>query len=184
MIFISNMLVVFFAVLLNVFPVVSAFPTVPDSSQTMGVLCTEQDQDFQEFRYTEKIPYCSRNVSSQLKRAIYLSYDIPTECIARYTIDHFYPLSIGGNNSRKNLWPEHKLIKALRQNLEEELYQAVKWGQTTQARALATIKRAKLNPPLEELELTTDECDQPELIEQILQKFKRFERQNTTSENI
>lgn len=122
----------------------SAYPTKPNPNETKGELCSPKDPDFVEYRYKEKIPYCIRNVDSWTKDKIYDLYNIPEECRHRYTIDHFFPLAIGGNNNDINLWPEHKLVKATRPKLEVELYNAMKEGTMTQSEALKIIKKAKM----------------------------------------
>lgn len=144
-----------------------AFPPAPNQKETTGVLCSETDSDFKEFRYNERIPYCRRDVASHLKKAIYESYRIPDECRDRFTIDHFYPLALGGNNHRMNLWPEHKFVKGLRHNLENELYHMLKDGKITRSESLARIRAAKLSPPVQEIPESTNPCDQVEFIESI-----------------
>lgn len=124
------------------------FPYVPDSTMTTGSVCTPQDRDFQGYRYPQQIAYCARNVDSQMKGSIYLAYGVPKKCRGEYTVDHFIPLSFGGTNHRENLWPEHKSVKRLRQNLELELFEAVRDGRLSQADAIAQIREAKLNPPV------------------------------------
>lgn len=136
---------------------VHAFPRVPDPQLTPGALCDVHDPDYSEDRYREKIPYCRRNVSSSTKRDIYRVYGIPSHCTKRYTIDHFVPLSLGGDNSLQNLWPEHKNVKATRQNLETELYQKISKGKISQSEAVDVIYQRKLNPPTPVSGL--DECD-------------------------
>ena len=150
----------------------NAFPTIPDPQQTVGQMCTTKDRDFTGYRYAEKIPYCHRNVSDGLKHAIYDSYKIPAKCRGRYTIDHFYPLSMGGNNNRQNLWPEHKMVKALRQDLEQDLFDRMAAGTLKQMNALAQIKEAKLHPPVQNLPPKSDNpCDQVEMIFNIIDQF-------------
>lgn len=127
---------------------ISAFPFTPDENVTTGSLCTTSDSDFQEFRYAEQIPYCKRSVSSSDKNRIYQQYGVSEKCRKEYTIDHFIPLSIGGTNRANNLWPEPKSIKALRKNLELELFKAVSAGQMSQAEAVERIRDAKFNPPV------------------------------------
>lgn len=127
---------------------ISAFPFTPDENITTGSLCTTSDSDFQEFRYAEQIPYCKRSVSSSDKDQVYRRYGVSQKCRKEYTIDHFIPLSIGGTNRANNLWPEPKSIKALRKNLELELFQAVNAGRMTQAEAVERIREAKFNPPV------------------------------------
>ncbi|MCB0351735.1 MAG: HNH endonuclease [Bdellovibrionales bacterium] len=123
-------------------------PARPDPMATPGELCHRKDPDFIEYRYKERIPYCVRNVSSELKADIYDYYKVPQEKRRFYTIDHFIPLSIGGSNHAENLWPEHRKIKELRINLENEVYDDVKSGRMTQDEAVAKIIKAKMNPPL------------------------------------
>jgi hypothetical protein len=123
------------------------FPLTPGTATT-GSLCNRNDTDFTEYRYEGKIPYCQRNVSRDQKRKIYDYYGVPTRCRSEYTIDHFIPLSIGGTNRPNNLWPEAKVVKRLRQNLELELFDEIRNGTITQAEAIKTIREAKLNPPV------------------------------------
>lgn len=144
--------------LLFLLPMVgSAFPLTPDPQRSPGALCTRSDPDYAEDRYGERIPYCQRNVSSSTKKSIYRVYGIPRHCTNRYTIDHLIPLSIGGDNSIRNLWPEHKFIKATRQNLEEKLYWAMSNGQLLQQEAVEQVLREKLNPPSPTS--SSNECD-------------------------
>lgn len=124
------------------------FPFVPDPTMTEGSLCDPRDPDFERYRYQQKIAYCQRNVSRETKTRIYEVYGVPAKCRGEYTIDHFIPLSIGGDNSVANLWPEHKSIKALRKELETELYKNVSSGAMSQDEAVKIITEAKWNPPV------------------------------------
>ncbi len=140
--------VLFFSAFLTVFALNAAYlpaPLVPDES-TPGALCDEEHDDFTEYRYAEEIPYCERSVSSGLKNQIYRDYGVPADCKSEYTIDHFYPLSLGGDNSRENLWPEPKAVKATRQNLETLLYKQLSRGEIKQQAALAQIRKEKMSP--------------------------------------
>ena len=121
-----------------------SYPSIPDNHKTPGELCTDDDADFTEYRYDEEIPYCERNVSTALKSEIYDSYRIPKSERKSYTIDHLIPLSIGGDNSRLNLWPEHKKLKATRPALEMDVYVALRDGKVTQDEAVHWILREKL----------------------------------------
>lgn len=123
-----------------------AFPLTPNSQMTTGSLCTKKDGDYAEDRYEEKIAYCRRNVTTQDKARIYRAYGIPKNCWNRFTIDHFYPLSMGGSNHPDNLWPEHKYVKNTRMNLEIETFKRLQDGQITQKEALEIIKNEKLHP--------------------------------------
>lgn len=123
-----------------------AYPPVPDPQMTTGELCSHEDPDYQGRRYPERIEICRRDVDGELKRKIYRAYGIPDQCRRRYTIDHFIPLSIGGNNSIRNLWPEHKLVKAKRFDLEQEIFNEVSAGRMTQSMAVEKIRQAKMRP--------------------------------------
>lgn len=127
---------------------ISAFPFTPDQARTNGSVCDTKDRDFSEYRYPEQIPYCKRSVSSGDKDKVYRDYGVSKGCRKEYTIDHFIPLSIGGTNRIDNLWPEPKVIKQLRQDLEIELFKALSKGQITQAEAIKKIREAKFNPPI------------------------------------
>lgn len=125
-----------------------SFPFVPDPKMTTGSLCDPDNPDFERYRYKERIPYCRRNVPTWMKNEVYRRYGVSLRCKSEYTIDHFIPLALGGTNEFDNLWPEPKSIKALRQNLEYELYKRLSTGKITQAEAILTIVQAKLNPPV------------------------------------
>ena len=131
------------------------FPAIPDDEQTWGTLCTTSDRDFKEYRYREQIPYCKRRVSSSRKRKIYENYGVPSDCRSQYTIDHYIPLSIGGTNKDNNLWPEHKLVKALRAQLELETFEDLRDGIISQDEAVTLIIQEKQNPILKGLDPET-----------------------------
>lgn len=126
------------------------FPYVPDRNLTTGDFCTTEDPDYLGQAYPEQIAKCGRDVTYETKQRIYQLYKVRKECQKSYTIDHFIPLSLGGNNDLDNLWPEAKSIKALRQNLELDLFQKLRDGRITQAQAIIVIRREKLNPPVKE----------------------------------
>lgn len=123
------------------------YPVKPNPEVTVGDFCNEKDPDFVGYRYKEKIPYCIRNVSGWTKAEIYDLYGIPEDCRDEYTVDHFVPLALGGSNHDPNLWPEHKHVKATRQNLEMEVYTQLKNGEISQREAVQVITHAKMNPP-------------------------------------
>ncbi|MCB0405843.1 MAG: HNH endonuclease [Bdellovibrionales bacterium] len=127
-------------------------PLIPNPEFTNGDLCGVKDKDFDEFRYDEEIAHCKRNVSKGRRDGIYEDYNIPSRCRNDYTIDHFIPLSIGGNNRNENLWPEHKAIKAVRENLEYDVYLDLRGARITQKEAVSIIRTAKLAPPVEEVQ--------------------------------
>lgn len=126
------------------------FDVTPKNTSS-GHICTPQDDDFETMRYGGRMAYCKRKVSESLKSKIYEAYKISVSERSNYTIDHIIPLSIGGSNHEKNLWPEHKSLKKCRQNLEMRLYQAVSAGTLTQAQAVHEIMRVKFLDPCDRL---------------------------------
>lgn len=119
------------------------YERIPRIDQTPGKVCTHEDKDYQGLRYPEKIAYCKRNVSEGLKKRAYDDYQVPKEKQKDYTIDHLIPLAIGGSNDIKNLWPEHKEVKATRPTLEWTVYKALESGSITQKDAIDTIQTEK-----------------------------------------
>ena len=127
----------------------AAIPVTPDTEITPGDFCSEDDKDFYEHRYKEKMPYCDRNVAQWLKNRVYKAYTIPEKCRHRYTVDHLVPLSLGGNNAQENLWPEHVLVKRTRQQLELDLYKAVERNEMSSQDAVQILLEAKLQLQLD-----------------------------------
>jgi hypothetical protein len=128
----------------------SLAPT-PNVQITYGELCTEDNPDYVNRRYPERIIYCHRHLDDSRKAKIYDTYGVPEKCRHQYTIDHFIPLALGGDNANANLWPEHKKVKATRPTLEDDLYYALKNGEITQADAIAKIRYAKTHAPVVEI---------------------------------
>jgi len=123
-----------------------SYPTTPNPNLAQGALCDKKDVDYVGLRYQEKVPYCERNVSTKIKSDIYALYNIPEKCRKYYTVDHIIPLSLGGDNSAENLWPEHKKVKATRPYLEQELYDALRRGEIKQKYAIGVILESKFHP--------------------------------------
>lgn len=123
------------------------YPTNPNPTLTPGAICEGSDVH----RYPENIVYCDRNVDSKLKNAVILQYDQELGFHIRqmnrgdFKIDHFIPLSIGGANSKENLWPQHKSVYTITDPLEQLLFDRIKEGRIKQAEAIRVIREAKLN---------------------------------------
>lgn len=141
-----------------------SYPLTPDPEMTSGELCSEEDPDFSSYRYEEGIPYCERDVSGWRKEQIYELYNIPEKCRDHYTIDHFIPLAVGGDNSDVNLWPEHVLVKATRPDLELDLYYALANGELTQKEAIEIVIKEKMSHKqrLKSLQNIYKDCHTPE----------------------
>lgn len=123
------------------------YPTGPNPNVTPGAICEGSDVH----RYPENIVYCDRNVDTQLKNAIIRQYDDQLGFSIRqmsrgdFKIDHFIPLSIGGSNSKENLWPQHKSVYNVTDPLEQLLFDKIKEGLIKQADAIRVVREAKLN---------------------------------------
>ena len=137
-----------FVLLLSVFVhAADKYPTMPDANLTPGAICEDSDVH----RYPENIVYCDRDVDTKLKNDIIRQYDeqlgfsIRTISRNEFKIDHFIPLSIGGANSRENLWPQHRTVYTVTDPLEHLLFERIKEGRIKQADAIRVMREAKLN---------------------------------------
>lgn len=125
------------------------FPMGPNENVTPGALCESSPVK----RYPENIVYCERNVDTTLKKQIISMYDEKFGYSIRqmnrgdFKIDHFIPLSIGGSNSIENLWPQHKSVYTVTDELEALLFAKISEGRIKQAEAIRVIREAKNNLP-------------------------------------
>jgi hypothetical protein len=123
------------------------YPKGPNSELTPGSLC----QRASSYRYAEQIPYCDRDVSSQLKGEIFenyrnqLGFKLDPKTRSSYKIDHFFPLCAGGSNEETNLWPQHVSVYTITDPLEGLGCEKMKDGKILQKNLIILIKRAKLN---------------------------------------
>lgn len=124
----------------------SEFPLRPDPRLTPGMLCERAD----EYRYSQKIAYCDRDVSYDLKMLVFekyrrLGYRLNASRREDYKIDHFIPLCAGGSNRPQNLWPQHVSLYTHTDPLEFLACEQLKKGKIKQERAVMLITRGKLN---------------------------------------
>lgn len=123
------------------------FPMNPDLNMTPGALCTAPDS----IRYPSRMAYCSRDVTTDMKWAVINAYvqkfNFTIDANNRYEfkIDHFIPLCMGGANDIKNLWPQHKDVYEVTDELELVLCQLLAEGKITQQRAVQNLKFGKFN---------------------------------------
>ena len=121
------------------------FPVGPVPSVTPGQLCNHPSS----YRYPEKIAYCERDVSPEVKRAVIKIYDdrfgYKIENMDRhdFKIDHYIPLCMGGSNDSSNLWPQHKSVYEITDPLEPALCAKMAEGRLKQADAIKMVKDAK-----------------------------------------
>ena len=77
-------------------------PIRPDPKLTPGAIFDVTLQDISSPGYSKKV----RHVTSEVKHEVFAEYGITEHLPGEYEVDHLIPLSIGGSNSIKNLWPE------------------------------------------------------------------------------
>lgn len=76
----------------------------PNPTKTPGAIYQNiTEVDVCDSGYAKRV----RNVPVSQKKSVYKSYEISyPQPTGNYELDHFIPLSIGGSNDDKNLWPE------------------------------------------------------------------------------
>jgi hypothetical protein len=77
-------------------------PILPDAKLTPGDTFDVTAQDVCVPGYAKKV----RAVPAWLKRQAYAEYRITEYKTGDYEVDHLIPLSLGGSNSIRNLWPQ------------------------------------------------------------------------------
>jgi hypothetical protein len=112
----------------------------PIDKRTPGHLCTGQDPDFDEYRYSEEIAHCRRNVTKAMRVAVSEPYGVSEAELENYQVDHLIPLALGGSNARENLWPVPYEQARAKAKFEYQTYLAIKDGEITQNQAIARIR--------------------------------------------
>lgn len=92
-------------------------PILPDPKLTPGDTLDVMLADIQEKGYSAKV----RNVPVSVKREVYASYGIQHWEKGEYEIDHLVSLSLGGSNSKKNLWPQSYLTSPWNAHTKDQL---------------------------------------------------------------
>lgn len=126
----------------NIF--IDEFPKSPSKDLTPGELCNRAS----EYRYPEHIAYCERDVSSAQKDQIFesyrrIGYRLDPKTRSSYKIDHYIPLCAGGSNNDENLWPQHKSVYEVTDELEQMGCDKMKLGLLKQAKFIQLLKRVK-----------------------------------------
>jgi hypothetical protein len=80
-------------------------PLLPDPKLTPGDVFDVTIQDICTPGYSKKV----RAVPGKFKRQAYAQYGITSWEPGDYEVDHLIPLSLGGSNSIRNLWPQSYL---------------------------------------------------------------------------
>jgi hypothetical protein len=121
------------------------WPKTPHPELTPGSLCKTPSQ----YRYPERIPYCTRSVKPELKDRVVAIYDrtlgtrVGQQGRRNFKIDHLIPLCMGGSNEMDNLWPQHPEIYTLTDPVEGALCTLLQEGKIKQAEAIQMIRLAK-----------------------------------------
>jgi hypothetical protein len=84
-------------------------PILPDPKLTPGDTFDVTAQDVCVPGYAKKV----RAVPAWLKRHAYAEYGITEYKTGDYEVDHLIPLSLGGSNSIRDLWPQSNQNGAL-----------------------------------------------------------------------
>ena len=128
----------FVIVVLSATMTFAADPVLPDPKLTPGAVLTTDAAVICRPGYARSV----RRTSGSLKHRIYLEYGI-TQKNGRYEIDHLVPLSIGGADTRENLWPESHDTKPwnadVKDRLENYLHVEVCAGQIALADAQEAV---------------------------------------------
>ena len=114
---------------------------LPNPTLTPGDVLDVTLADIQVRGYSSKV----RDVPISVKRQVYASYGIERWNKGEYEMDHLVSLSLGGSNSKRNLWPESYLTEPwnahTKDQLEYKLLTLVRSGQIdlhTAQREMAT----------------------------------------------
>ena len=104
-------------------------PILPNAKITPGCTFDETAQDVCVPGYAKKV----RSVPAWLKRQAYAEYGITGYKTGDYEVDHLIPLSLGGSNSIRNLWPQSTKTSPwnsyVKDALERKLHKLVCGGQ-------------------------------------------------------
>jgi hypothetical protein len=104
-------------------------PILPDPKLTPGDTFDVTAQDVCVPGYAKKV----RAVPAWLKRQAYAEYGITEYKTGDYEVDHLVPLSLGGSNSIRNLWPQSTKTSPwnsfVKDALERKLHRLVCTGQ-------------------------------------------------------
>jgi hypothetical protein len=114
-------------------------PLEPDPRLTPGDTFAVDSAQLCVQGYSRSVRY----VPPELKRAVYAEYGIVHHLAGDYEIDHLIPLSLGGSNDIKNLWPESTRTAPwnsfVKDQLEAVLHELVCAGQLDLASAQREI---------------------------------------------
>lgn len=117
-------------------------PIMPDPKLTPGDVLDVTLADIQVKGYSAKV----RNVPISVKREVYAEYGIQHWNKGEYEVDHLISLSLGGSNSKKNLWPESYLTEPWNARTKDAL----------EFRLLALVREGKVDLHTAQQEMAHD----------------------------
>ncbi len=117
-------------------------PILPNPTLTPGDTLDVTLADIQEKGYSAKV----RNVPVAVKREVYASYGIQHWVTGEYEIDHLVSLSLGGSNSKKNLWPQSYLTEPWNAHTKDQL----------EYKLLTLVRAGKVDLHTAQLEMARD----------------------------
>ena len=135
----------------------------PDAKFTPGSTCSEDDPNFQEYRYPAHVAYCKRNVSTAEKQKIANHYGVPKKDWPKYEFDHLIPLNAGGSDDITNIWPQPLDEAKLKDVVEQDVYNKLKDGEIDQEQAIQEIRDWFENTELQKLtaKIAASQADSP-----------------------
>ncbi|WP_018292122.1 HNH endonuclease domain-containing protein [Verrucomicrobium sp. 3C] len=114
-------------------------PILPDPKLTPGDTFPVSREDVCVPGYSKTV----RDVPIALKREVLRRYGVPLADRRNYEIDHLIPLSLGGSNSIRNLWPQSRRTQpwnaGKKDFLEDRLHKLVCSGRVDFAEAQKAI---------------------------------------------
>lgn len=117
-------------------------PIRPDPTLTPGDTLDVTLEDIRTVGYSAKV----RDVPVAVKRQVYASYGIAHWTKGEYEMDHLIPLSLGGSNSAKNLWPESYLTSPWNAHVKDAL----------EYRLLTLVRAGKVDLKVAQQEMARD----------------------------
>jgi hypothetical protein len=117
-------------------------PILPHPKLTPSDIFDVSAQDVCVSGYAKKV----RAVPAWLKRQAYAEYGITQHKTGNYEVDHLIPLSLGGSNSIRNLWPQSTKTSPwnsyVKDALERKLHKLVCAGQLEEASSRPRLRRS------------------------------------------